>query len=178
MKHVRRILFGLLCITGALTGRSDAADYDHIIRLSDISFEWRLDAEFIHIRLAARASGWIAIGFNTDGWMQGADLIIGYVKNGKAEVQDHFGIRGVQHIADKRNGGRDDITQAGGKEAGGLTTIWFTIPLDSGDENDHRIDTEGMTSVLLAFGPGRDDFTSRHRYRNVLQVHLASGAYR
>jgi hypothetical protein len=178
MKNLRFLIITVVSILSLLSGRAFATDYEHAIRLPEFSFEWRLDGSNIHIRLSARTTGWVSIGFSPDGRMQGANLIIGYVNDGQVEIQDHFGIRGIQHIADVRNGGRDDVTRSGGNESAGLTTIWFTIPLESGDENDFPINPSEITNVLLAFGPDRKDVTSRHRYRTTLRVNLVDGTYR
>ena len=166
------ILFPLLGLTSL-----SAQSYDHKISLANISFEWSIEKQNIHIQLVAKTKGWVAIGFNPTGKMQGANFILGYVKRGKVKLQDQFGIRRLTHIRDELNNGQSHVSNAAGSEKRGKTTISFTIPLDSGDKSDKKIDPQGETKVLLAYGPARDNFTTKHKFRKALSVNLSNGVY-
>ncbi len=104
------------------------------------------------------------------------NYIIGYVKDGQAEVADHFGDKSTGHSADEKLGGTSDVTLVAGSEDGGMTTIEFTIPLDSGDKFDSVLAVDGDTVVLLAYGPDRDSYKPRHRSKASKTINLASGA--
>lgn len=154
-----------------------AVQYDHTIELDRMSFAWKLDGKNIHIQLKAKTKGWVAVGFNPKKAMQGANFIIGYVKRRKVKIQDEYGIRLNDHIRDVLNQGENNISNVTGKESRGVTTISFTIPLNSGDESDTKIDPKSMNKVLLAFGPAKDDFHTKHVFRTALNVNLKTGAY-
>jgi len=177
MHRVCLCCLGILLLTGVSLNRLAAVEYDRVIRLKDMSLEWRLDGDRIHVRVTAWTAGWVAVGFNPADRMEDANIIIGYVMNGRTEIQDHFGVRPQQHLSDAANGGRNDLTASGGSEAHGRTSLWFTLPLESGDANDGRIDPQKPTKVILAYGPDRDNVSSRHVFRTTLHVNLSDGSY-
>ena len=168
------ILVGVLAIPSIVM----ASEYDHRILLKNMSFEWRIDGAHLNIQLKAKTKGWVAIGFNTEGSMKNADLILGYVKRGKVKISDQFGIRSEEHIRDIVSGGADNIQNIKGSERFSQTTISFSIPLKSGDSKDFAIDPTREVMVLLAFGRGQDNFHSKHAFRTALKVNLSTGKYR
>lgn len=152
-----------------------AAEYDHEIKDNKISFAWKVDGATLAVKMAAATEGWVGIGFNPTKGMKDADFILGYVKDGKAKISDEYGDNESAHALDQKLGGTDDAILIGGSEAGGMTTIEFTIPLKSADKNDTSINVDGDTIVLLAYGAGRDSLISKHVYRSALHVNLATG---
>ena len=155
-----------------------AVDYDHKIQLKKMSFEWRVNGSNLDIRLKAKTKGWVAIGFNTEGSMKNANLILGYVKRGKVKISDQFGVRQEEHIRDIMTSGEDNISNKTGNETFNQTTVSFTIPLKSGDKRDFAIDPARETIILLAFGKNRDNFQSKHEFRTSITVTLNTGAFR
>lgn len=155
-----------------------AADpLDHKITVENITFQWTVVDDHIKISLSAKTEGWVAVGFNPSRAMKDANLILGYVKEEKATITDHFGVTKHQHKSDEKLGGKNNITDISGTEEKGITTINFTIPLDSGDDNDPVISTDAETTVLLAYSTGRDSFRTRHKFRTSLKVNLKTGNY-
>ena len=57
----------------------------------DMRFEWKIDGANLHVRLSAKTTGWVAVGFDSTSAMKDANLIIGYVKDGRAVLRDDFG---------------------------------------------------------------------------------------
>jgi DOMON domain-containing protein len=170
-KWIIFILFSFLLIPVS----AFSAEYAHEIELKKMSFAWSVQGKMLHVKLSADTKGWVGIGFNPSARMQDANFVLGYVKDGKLEMTDAFGVRPKQHINDTSMNGKNNVTPVSGSEKGNTTTIEFIMPLDSGDEADTRIDVTGTTIVLLAFGRGKDDFRSRHRYRTALKVNLSTG---
>ncbi|MEE4166474.1 MAG: DOMON domain-containing protein [Desulfocapsaceae bacterium] len=153
-----------------------AASYDHELTVKDMTFSWKVDGDTLHGRMSAKTEGWVGVGFNPSKKMQDANFIIGYVKDGKAEIADHFGTRATAHDADSKEGGSDDVTLVGGAEENGMTTIEFTMPMNSGDKLDGALTADGDTILLLAYGPDRDSLKPRHRFKKTMTVNLATGA--
>lgn len=151
-------------------------NYSHSITKEGISFSWNLKPESIDIKLVAKTKGWVGIGFNPepDSAMKGANFIIGSVKDGKVEVFDHFGTLRTSHKADDTVGGKSNVTNVTGSEKGEETEIAFSIPLDSGDATDTKIDPTQETTVLLAYG-NSDILVLRHKYRTSVKVNLSTG---
>lgn len=57
-----------------------ANEYPHKLEAKNMTVYWRIDKEQIHVKLTAKTTGWVAIGFDPEKAMQGADIIIGAVK--------------------------------------------------------------------------------------------------
>ncbi len=169
------VLCFLSILIYAAPGFCEEVQYTHEITLKGVSFHWKATDDLLHVKLIAETTGWVGIGFNPTNKMLNANFIIGYVKNGEPKVTDHFGISKRQHKSDSKLGGKKDVTDITGKEEKGITEIKFTIPLDSGDANDGPLSLNSDTTVLLAYGAGRDSFKSRHKFRTILRVNLKTG---
>lgn len=177
MNNIQKILAGMGLILLTTAAHAQAAQYDHEIQDKKMTFSWKVEGDKLAVKLSAQTEGWVGIGFNPSRMMKDANFILGYVKDGKAEISDDFGDSDNNHSTDSKLGGSDDVTLVGGTEEGGKTTIEFTIPLQSVDKNDGAaINTTGDTVVLLAYGGGRDSFKSKHQYRSALKVNLSTGA--
>ncbi len=167
-------LAGLLLTSNP--GLLPAADYEHEVADKDISFAWRVAGDQLAVKLTATTDGWVGIGFNPSSRMKDANYVLGYVKGGEVVISDEFGVRDTAHDTDEKSGGGSDVTLVGGSEEGGVTTIEFTMPLDSGDKYDNAITVDGNTTVQLAYGAGRDSFKTKHKYRTSMVVNLATGS--
>ncbi len=153
------------------------SNYDHMVTVKEMAFLWTVDGESLKVKLAAKTTGWLGIGFNPEPGqgMKGANFLLGSVKDGKAVVEDHFGTMQTNHKADEKLGGKLDVTDISGKEADGLTELMFTIPLNSGDNNDKAVTTDGDTTVMLAYGKS-DIMILKHTFHATLTVNLSTGA--
>jgi len=151
--------------------------YSHKIDVKKISFHWEVDGTVLHVKLIAKTTGWVGIGFNPTEEMKDANFILGYVKNGKAKATDEYGISNNKHKTDHKIGGQNNVSNLAGKEENGVTEISFTIPLNSGDTKDRPLSIDTETIVLLAYGAGRDSFKSKHKFRTALKVNLKTGAF-
>jgi len=129
----------------------------------------------IHVEMAAKTTGWVAVGFDPEKAMSGANIIIGAVKKGKFKVEDHYADRKRGHSNDKKFGGKNDVLNPSGSEENGITTISFSFPLDTGDKYDKPINPAGMTKIMLAYGAGKDSFKNRHPFRTIYEINLSTG---
>ena len=154
----------------------NAAEYAHEIKAKKMAFAWLVNGDRLDVKLSAETTGWVAVGFNPTDAMKGANYILGFVKDGKVTLSDDFGDSPTGHKPDDKLGGSEDVTLVGGSEENGATTIEFSIPLASADANDGKLDANGETVVLLAYGPDRDSFKVKHKFRTAMRVNLATGA--
>lgn len=168
-------LFGAVLLSLPFTGDLLAAGYQHSLTVDKMTFDWSIEGEKITIKLSAPTKGWVGIGFHPKEQMKDANIIIGFVKDGKAEIEDDFGNQPTIHTADTRREGKDDVTVIGGSETGDTTTLEFSIPLRSDDPNDGVIEPNGDTVMILAYGPDRDSIKLKHQYAKTLTVNLGSG---
>lgn len=111
--------------------------------------------------LRANTNGWLAVGFDPTSQMKDANLIIGYVSSGNAFIRDDFGVSNTSHTADTDLGGNSDVTLISATEAQGVSTLRFSIPLDSGDSKDRVLQVGSSYPVIFARG-NDDDFDSMH----------------
>ena len=153
-----------------------AGTYDHEVQAKDMTFAWRVDGDTLHAKMSAKTKGWVGVGFNPSKKMKDANFILGYVKDGKAEVADHFGTKATGHDEDSKKGGSDDVILVAGAEDNGLTTIEFTMPMSSSDKMDGTLTADGDTILLLAYGPDRDSMKPRHKFKKTMTVNLSTGA--
>lgn len=169
--------FAVFLTTLFFASLSIAADYDHKIEAAEMGFEWKINGDNIDIRMSAPTTGWVGIGFNPSKQMMDANFILGYVKKGKLRITDEFGKTARTHTKDTKMDGKMDVMNATGSEENDITTITFTIPLDSGDKLDQPLDPMAETIVLLAYGSGRDSFRTKHKAYATLKVNLSTGEF-
>ena len=174
-KNFHGTIIGICLLLCASVTIACAADYKHELKDKKMSFAWTVDGDNLAVKLVAETGGWVGIGFNPTNKMAGANFILGYVKKGEAKIVDEFGTEDNKHKSDTKLDGAADAVLVGGTEVDGVTTIEFTMPLDSGDKNDTKIDVNGDTIVLLGYGGGRDSFKSKHKYRSTFIVNLSTG---
>ncbi|BHH84209.1 DOMON domain-containing protein [Desulforhopalus sp. 52FAK] len=166
-------IFFALC---TMVSVAQSTEYQHTLTENNITFAWSVEGDRLAVKLSAKTDSWVAVGFNPSKKMKDANIIIGYVKKGKVKISDEFGTATTQHKGDEKVGGVDHVTVVGGTEEGGVTTIEFTIPLNSGDEKDGVIDPAADTTVILAHGEGRDSFKTKHKVHATFTVNLSTGA--
>lgn len=177
MKATKNIFFIVVMIAIFLLVSADSNTSDNSteeynsVSEKGITFEWKVNDEFLDVRLRGKHTGYLAVGFNPEVMMKGADLIIGYVKDGDVFIRDDYGNGMTSHIPDEEQGGVDNISKAAGSEVDGLTTIEFRIPLDSGDDHDTVLRPGEETTVLLA-ASNNDDFSSYHSVRVSMKLEL------
>ncbi len=169
-------IFTLMALIVCGASLAGAEPFSHTLTDGPMTFSWTVGDGVLQVKITGKTKGWVAVGFNPVKMMKGANFIMGYVKDGKVKVTDHIGNTERNHKADTKSGGKNNASNTGGSEKGGVTEISFTIPLDSKDTNDTRIDPAAMTTVLLAMGGGRDSFRSVHSFRAVHRVNLSTGA--
>ena len=165
------LLSCLLLPAGAVHG----GNYQHSLKIDRISFDWSVVGDTLAVKVAAPTTGWVGVGFNPSDMMKDANIIIGYVKDGKVEISDEFGARVTQHLPDDKSGGTFNLTVVGGSEVDDTTTLEFTLPLNSGDAKDRVIDPKADTRVMFAYGPDHDSMKAKHGYARTVTINLGSG---
>jgi hypothetical protein len=164
--------FGLVLSLFAQSGQTAAASIPSKgegykqASAKDIILYWKADsaANSLSIIVNAPTSGWVAVGLDPVGKMKGANVIIGYVKDGKTVIEDQFFSGIFEHKPDTLLGGKSNVTNAEGAEKDGRTELRFTIPLHSGDPYDRNLIVGKEYPLNLAFGKnGEDNTSSSHK---------------
>jgi len=149
-----------------LDGAVSPGEYDDSASFGGGSFtiHWSVNGTRVWMAMVARTAGWVSIGFEPSSAMKDADMVFGWVENGMARIEDHWGTGMTTHSRDEELGGSFDIPSFNGTESGGNTTIEFIRDLDTGDAYDKAIPSEGSVNIIWAYG-SLDDPTSAHSQR-------------
>lgn len=170
------------------TPSTDEPDLDGIISEGEYDFKgsfgegtivevhWKVDGDNISIGLVGKTSGWVSIGIGYSQAMADSDMIFGWVENdGTVKVVDAYSTGPTgPHPADTDLGGTDDILSFGGKESEGKTVIEFVRKLDTGDDRDNPIPTNGTIKIIWATG-NSDNFNSIHSSVGYGTIEISTG---
>lgn len=117
----------------------------------NLEIYWKNDAEFLYMALKGNTTGWLSVGFEPEEWMKNADMIIGFVENGKAIVLDEYSTGNYgPHVSDTELSGTYDLLEYGGTEQNGQTTIEFKRKLNTGDKFDKAFVSGQKVSIIWA----------------------------
>lgn len=124
--------------------------------------KWRVQGSNLEVELKGPSTGWIAVGFAGSYMMHDSNIIIGYVSGSSVNIRDDFGVDSNTHVSDSDlQGGEQNVSDKSGSTGSGTTTIYFTIPLDSGDLYDNALSEGQSYNIVFACGAdGADNFTS------------------
>ena len=175
MKMMKKFVLIAAALSVLFPAYAGSKAYQHTLEAKEMTVSWSIDKDQIHVRLTAKTTGWVAIGFDPESTMRGADIIIGAVKNGKVEIQDHYGVRSRSHSQDENLGGKNNVLNPTGEEVDGVTTICFSLALGGKEEWDKPIVPEGTSRIMVAYGSGSDSFNAGHRYRGVYDINYSTG---
>ncbi len=127
-------------------------EYTKTKAFGDYEIYWTSDEQYIYIGMKAKTGGWLAVGIQPGITMKDADMVLGFVKDGKTIVADHFSTGSYgPHSPDIELGGTDDILEFGGRESGGYTVIEFKRLLDTGDKYDLPV-SKGINKIIWSYG--------------------------
>lgn len=149
-------------------------EYDRMVSYDNGKYElaWAADNEYIYIFMRAMTEGFVALGIQPGTMMREADIIIGFVKDGRVSIRDDYSANAFgPHSADTDlTGGTDDIIEYFGVEKEEYTTLEFKRKLNTGDKYDHPV-AGGINKIIWAYGFS-DDFQIKHSSRGYGQIEL------
>lgn len=126
--------------------------------------EWNHTRDKINFSLNAPTTGWVAIGFTETGELLNSNLIQGNVVNGEAFVQDQFITGFGEHPPVEALAVSSCISDVGGKQKSGQTTISFSIMKKKVDRLHYALPEGKEIHVWLAYSVS-DDFSHHSRKR-------------
>jgi hypothetical protein len=151
----------------SIDGAIVSGEYRHEMTLAGIDIYWTNDAEYLRMGLVSPGTGYVAIGFEPERQMQGANFIIGAVHEGELTIRDDYGHEAFAHMDDTARGGTDDIVSAAGNEWPDQTVLEFIIPLDSGDAMDTPLLPGHEITILVAYHSLLDSFSNPHTRKGI-----------
>jgi hypothetical protein len=146
----------------ALDGVVREGEYRNMLDADGFQVHWMNDSTLLRVGLVSPGTGYLAIGFDPDRRMKGANFILGAVNGIAVTTRDDYGVGLTSHAADTSRGGTHDIVEAAGRESDGGTMFEFVIPLDSGDEMDKPLEPGLSYRVLVAYHTMNDSFDAVH----------------
>jgi len=149
--------------TVTVDGVIASGEYRHSLEdpMTGIRIYWQNDHQTLNVGLVSPGTGWVAVGFDPQNGMQGANIIMAAVSGSRLTIEDQFGTSPISHSPD----GSQDVLVSAGREAGDKTTVEFSIPLDSGDPADTALLPGTTHTIMLAYQDSSDDFQIRHTKR-------------
>lgn len=142
-----------------------ANEYRHSTEVAGVEVYWTHDQTLLQVGLVSPGTGYVAIGFDPESRMEGANYILGAVVGEQVVVRDDWGVGPTRHGPDVENGGTDDILALAGRESDGQTILEFVIPLNSGDPADKPLVAGGTYVILVSYHSTDDSFATRHSQR-------------
>lgn len=138
-----------------------------------VKLYWNVDTakKEIYFTVEAQTTGWVGFGISTgQGKMQGADIVIGWVKDGKTYFKDRHA---TGHSTPKIDSQQDYVLIALQEESG-KTVMKFKRKFETCDPDDNSI-KEGTTKVIYAMhpkDPESEDNIPMHTIRGARSVFL------
>ena len=149
----------------ATDGTIVSGEYVHETTIAGVDVYWTNDEYRLRVGLVSPGTGFVAIGFDPDRQMEGANYIIGSMHEGVLTIRDDYGYEPFAHMEDTMRGGEDNIIAAAGNEWPDQTVIEFIIPLDSGDTLDKPLLPGHQYTILVSYHSMFDSFSDRHTRR-------------
>ncbi|MEN6369936.1 MAG: DOMON domain-containing protein [Thermotogota bacterium] len=162
-------------VAAAVDGVIREGEYAHSTEAGGFQIHWSNDASFLRVGLISPGTGYLAIGFDPDDRMQGANFVLAAVRNGQLWTRDDYGNGPLTHASDTSLGGTDDILAAAGREDEGKTYVEFVMALNSGDRMDKVLVPGTTYDIVIAFHETNDDFDTYHSRRGAGKMRLDPG---
>ena len=139
-------------------------EYAKMQQFGELTVYSRIDGDKVRMALKAKTNGYVAIGFEPSQRMQDADIILGFVKDGKATIADMYSTGPTgPHPPDEQQGGKNDVSVFGGSNKDGVTIIEFERKLDTGDAKD-KVIKAGDNKIIWAISE-EAAFSGKHPKR-------------
>lgn len=137
------------------------------IRLGKMDCIYELKNGQLQITLSAPTEGWLAVGFNNQNSIEGADLLMFCVKGTEVIFEDQFVHAVGKYPEDRLCGGESNIRMESAAEEPGRTVVKFSVPLNSGDKLDfvHQVGQDFW--LILAYSVS-DDFD----HHSIMRKHI------
>jgi hypothetical protein len=146
-------------------------EYPNTQTYDDYQISWNNDDSYVYVAMKAKTTGFVAVGIQPGFAMKDADIILGFVKDGQAQVFDLYSTGNFgPHPQDTELGGTNDIIMSGSTEDGQYTIIEFKRALKTGDKYDLEL-VKGTNRIIWAYGPNKD-LNIKHSNRGYGQIEI------
>lgn len=127
-----------------------STQYNHHAMLDEFdkfNLYWTVEKDLVKFAVEVETTGWIGLGISTGtGKMAKADVVMGWVKDGKGFIQDRYAEGYYLPTLDSQQ----DVKLTAFKEEAGKTTLEFNRKTNTCDKKDHPIE-EGTVRFIWAY---------------------------
>lgn len=141
------------------------------IEKNDMTVEWEIRGEWLHVKMAAPTTGWVAIGLNPVEGLVGTNLIMATVEAGAVRLSDRYIVAPGDHRSIADLGGKSSLVLVEGSENKRLTTITVKMPLRASDRFHHDLEPGIKIHLLMAFSL-EDDFMHHSVMRTAVEISI------
>lgn len=132
---------------------------------------WQFNHNKLDVKVFAPTKGWVAIGFNEENHLVGNNLIMGKIVDGQAIVSDRRIVGFGNHKAVEDIGGKNHLSNIGGKEDANGSLLQFSLTIESMDDFHYDLSKEKTLFLLIAYSES-DDFEHHSRMRTSVEIRL------
>lgn len=141
------------------------------VRKNNMIVKWKIEKEQIHFEMEAPTDGWVAIGFNKTTSLAGTYLLMGRIKDGKAEVVEHYTEKSGTYKPITNYGIPNQIIGIIGDEKQNITKLYFSIPTKKASKYHKQLLPNTKWTLLLAYSLD-DDFQHHSVMRTSVEIKL------
>jgi hypothetical protein len=160
--------------TTAVTGLTQASPsvplFSNEVADAGVRFRWALQGnDRLYGCMEAKTLGWVTVGFNPRGELDGARLVMGRVVNGKAHAEVHIA-KPPQHVHRPAKNGGERVADVSGSQVDGVTRVCFSMPLAAADAEDVSLVAGKSVHLVLAWShePDFQHHSAQRGARNTL----------
>ncbi len=156
-------LLSAVTINGTIT----PGEYTHHYYDKKINYNlyWRVIKDRIYFAIQSPDKGWVGLGLAPTGpVMKGADIYMGYVKNGETYINEEYAEIPYSHVPITQAGGKNSIISYKGKVSSSGTTIEFDRLIKSIGKHNVPIENKPIT-LMFAYSNAKN-FTTYHGPNN------------
>lgn len=161
----------IICVALLTTTQVKSQESMKEVQKNNMTVRWKMGKEHIYFEMEAPTDGWVTIGFNETTSLAGTYLLMGRIRNGKAEVVEHY---------TKSPGSYKPITNYGipsqtigvlGTEKGNATSLKFSIPIKKASKYHKQLAPDTNWVLLMAYSLD-DDFQHHSIMRTSVEIKL------
>ncbi len=141
------------------------------IRKNNMIVRWEIVKKHIHFEMEAPTDGWVTIGFNETTTLAGTYLLMGRIRNGKAEVVEHYTEKLGSYKPISDYGISSQTNDIAGNEKGNRSKLHFSIPIKKTSKYHQQLSPGTKWSLLLAYSL-EDDFQHHSIMRTSVEIKL------
>lgn len=163
----------------AVDGVIEEGEYANSASFGDGHYilHWEVEGEDARFGIVAETGGWVALGIEPSRRMLDADMWFGWYSGVTgAGALDAYSVGDFgPHPPDVTLGGTSNVLEYNVREDTGTTTFEFVRRLDTGDDRDNTVPSEGAVTIVWATSIS-DVYSVKHDIKGTGSILMEGGA--